>query len=367
MKKIESAISVIMTFIIGAGWLIYIAAYLAITGVFIYGIYVLFATSIALGLMIIGASVVVGFVIRFIPVFSIFLLGILAALSSLIESIFTDYMNGNGDVPQEAKTWSWGAFFLPLIWAIGNRVWSLSAIYVFYIIAILTILNYTKDIHFMWIFYLTIPIVVQIYFGIYGKRYAWKTGRWKSINEFNKTQKMYSTAGFVIFLFTPLILSAISIPQYEEYVKSKENKSHGNEMAKINHEVSNKPSTQQITSSSPKNKIRHYYSSEVSGSYDYYTNKKMTTSGGDVVPVMIYVKYFGIKKGYYTFVFNSERSFSSASFAECDGSGKKCYTAVYHEYKIVSSESHKVPMNSILWEIIQDAKNGFLKPIPYQS
>ena len=93
----------------------------------------------------------------------------------------------------------------------------------------------------------------------------------------------------------------------------------------------------------------------------------MTTSGGDVVPVMIYVKYFGIKKGYYTFVFNSERSFSSASFAECDGSGKKCYTAVYHEYKIVSSESHKVPMNSILWEIIQDAKNGFLKPIPYQS
>jgi hypothetical protein len=168
MKKIESAISVIMTFIIGAGWLIYIAAYLAITGVFIYGIYVLFATSIALGLMIIGASVVVGFVIRFIPVFSIFLLGILAALSSLIESIFTDYMNGNGDVPQEAKTWSWGAFLLPLIWAIGNRVWSLSAIYVFYIIAILTILNYTKDIHFMWIFYLTIPIVVQIYFGIYG-------------------------------------------------------------------------------------------------------------------------------------------------------------------------------------------------------
>ena len=50
----------------GAGWLLQILGGLGIFGLFIYGIYALFAKSIIGGLVLIGASVVGGWVIRFV-------------------------------------------------------------------------------------------------------------------------------------------------------------------------------------------------------------------------------------------------------------------------------------------------------------
>jgi hypothetical protein len=50
----------------GTGWLLQILGGLGILGLFIYGIYTLFANSIIVGLVLIGASVVGGWVIRFV-------------------------------------------------------------------------------------------------------------------------------------------------------------------------------------------------------------------------------------------------------------------------------------------------------------
>ncbi len=50
----------------GTGWLLQILGGLGIFGLFIYGIYALFVDSIIGGLVFIGASVVGGWVIRFV-------------------------------------------------------------------------------------------------------------------------------------------------------------------------------------------------------------------------------------------------------------------------------------------------------------
>lgn len=50
----------------GFGFLLQFGGGLALAGVFFYGIYVLFAKSIAIGLMMIGAAVVGAWVIQFV-------------------------------------------------------------------------------------------------------------------------------------------------------------------------------------------------------------------------------------------------------------------------------------------------------------
>lgn len=82
----------------------------------------------------------------------------------------------NEQVPSEVLGWNWGAFWLSFIWGIGNGVW----------IGLLSLI-----IPF-W------PFVL----GIKGSEWAWKTGRFKSIEEFKSVQKKWARVGFAIFLFS---------------------------------------------------------------------------------------------------------------------------------------------------------------------
>lgn len=50
---------------IGAGWLLQIFGGFCLIGLFVYGVYTIFANSIPSGLMLIGASVILGWAIRF--------------------------------------------------------------------------------------------------------------------------------------------------------------------------------------------------------------------------------------------------------------------------------------------------------------
>ena len=75
-----------------------------------------------------------------------------------------------GEVPPAGvRGWSWGAFLLNWIWAIGNRT-------------------------FIGLFAL-IPWVgfgVALWLGIKGREMAWKNARWDSVEHFNRVQRQWS-------------------------------------------------------------------------------------------------------------------------------------------------------------------------------
>lgn len=102
-------------------------------------------------------------------------------------------------LPDGVKGWSWGAFLLNWIWAIGNKTW----------IGLLCLIPY-------------IGFVVSIYLGIKGRELAWQNKRWDSLEHFNRVQRQWSKWGLIIFIgiFGLGILAAIAIPSYVDYQKS---------------------------------------------------------------------------------------------------------------------------------------------------
>lgn len=56
----------LLTIFMGAGYLLRIVGGFALMGLFFYGIYVFFAKSIAIGLMMIGGAVVGGWVVQIV-------------------------------------------------------------------------------------------------------------------------------------------------------------------------------------------------------------------------------------------------------------------------------------------------------------
>jgi hypothetical protein len=80
-----------------------------------------------------------------------------------------------GAVPSEIKRWSWGAFFLNFIWAVGNRTW----------IGLLTLLP-------------LVGYVMPIILGFKGNEWAWRNKRWKSIDHFKGVQRKWAIWGACI-------------------------------------------------------------------------------------------------------------------------------------------------------------------------
>jgi hypothetical protein len=103
-----------------------------------------------------------------------------------------------GEVPPGVAGWSWGAFFLNWIWAIGNRTW----------IGLLAIIPY-------------VGFVVAIWLGFKGREMAWKNGRWDSLDHFNRVQKKWSQwgVGLVLGVGGIGIAAAILLPAYADYQK----------------------------------------------------------------------------------------------------------------------------------------------------
>jgi hypothetical protein len=72
--------------------------------------------------------------------------------------------------------WSWGAFMLNVAWGIGNRVW-------ISLIAFIPFLGF----------------IMAIILGIKGRRWAWETGRWASMDQFKASQETWDHAGKILF------------------------------------------------------------------------------------------------------------------------------------------------------------------------
>lgn len=80
-------------------------------------------------------------------------------------------------IPDGVKGWSWGAFFLNGIWAIGNRTW----------IGLLAFVPYLG-----WI--------VAIWLGFKGREMAWKNKQWDSLEHFNRVQRRWSQWGVGVMI-----------------------------------------------------------------------------------------------------------------------------------------------------------------------
>lgn len=103
---------------------------------------------------------------------------------------------GGDAVPESVKGWSWGAFLLNWIWAIGNRTW----------IGLLVLIPY-------------LGFIMAILLGIKGREWAWKNRHWDSIDHFNEVQRRWSFWGVAIFVSLSIVgvLAAIALPAYKDY------------------------------------------------------------------------------------------------------------------------------------------------------
>jgi hypothetical protein len=81
-------------------------------------------------------------------------------------------------IPPELDRWNWGAFLLNWIWGVGNNTY----------IALLT---------FIPLFgILIMPFVL----GAKGSRWAWRNGRWDSIEHFKRMQRLWAIWAVVIWV-----------------------------------------------------------------------------------------------------------------------------------------------------------------------
>jgi hypothetical protein len=119
-----------------------------------------------------------------------------AAVADIADDSVNNSGGGRGVIPPDGvRGWSWGAFFLNWIWAIGNRTW----------IGLLAIIPY-------------VGFIMAIYLGMKGRELAWRNKRWDSLEHFNRVQRRWSLWSLVLILIALLgIVAAIVIPAYAEY------------------------------------------------------------------------------------------------------------------------------------------------------
>lgn len=81
------------------------------------------------------------------------------------------------EVPVEINHWNWGAFLLPVPWALRTRAYT----------ALWTVVPLAGQ-------------VVWFYVGARGNRWAWQSGDWKSLDHFKRVQRRWSIAGFIVLI-----------------------------------------------------------------------------------------------------------------------------------------------------------------------
>lgn len=110
----------------------------------------------------------------------------------------TSGMGKGHPIPDGVKGWSWGAFLLNWIWAIGNKTW----------IGLLAFLPY-------------VGFIFTIILGVKGREWAWRNKRWESVEHFNRVQRKWAIWGLVIVGIALLgIVAAIAIPAYQGYIEA---------------------------------------------------------------------------------------------------------------------------------------------------
>jgi hypothetical protein len=101
---------------------------------------------------------------------------------SEIRSENTSGMGFSAAVPKEIEGLNWGAFFIPLLWGIFNKVWP----------AVLSLVP-------------MVGLVMSFVLLFKGNEWAWQSKRWDSIEQFKRTQRKWMYWG-IASLLAPFIL-----------------------------------------------------------------------------------------------------------------------------------------------------------------
>jgi len=80
-------------------------------------------------------------------------------------------------VPAEIDRWNWGAFLLNWIWGVGNNTF----------IALLTLIPF-------------VGLIMPFVLGAKGSGWAWRNGRWDSLEHFKRVQRLWAIWGAVIWI-----------------------------------------------------------------------------------------------------------------------------------------------------------------------
>lgn len=117
-------------------------------------------------------------------------------LSAAIPPVSGVSTISSDSAPDGIKGWSWGAFFLNWIWAIGNKTW----------IGLLALVPF-------------VGFIMSIALGIKGREWAWKNNHWDSVEHFNRVQKKWSVWGMAIVgsVAVIAILAAVATPTFTDY------------------------------------------------------------------------------------------------------------------------------------------------------
>jgi hypothetical protein len=90
------------------------------------------------------------------------------------------------EIPAELDRWNWGAFLLNWIWGVGNNTF----------IALLMFVPF-------------VGLVMPFVLGAKGSRWAWRNGRWDSVEHFKRVQRLWAIWGVVIWLGTIALFGGI--------------------------------------------------------------------------------------------------------------------------------------------------------------
>jgi hypothetical protein len=101
-------------------------------------------------------------------------------------------------IPPEIDRWNWGAFLLNWIWGVGNNTF----------IALLTLIP-------------IVGLVMPFVLGAKGSRWAWRNGRWDSVEHFKRVQRLWAIWGVIIWfggiaLFGGIIGSTFYLLRHSE-------------------------------------------------------------------------------------------------------------------------------------------------------
>jgi hypothetical protein len=101
-------------------------------------------------------------------------------------------------IPPEIDRWNWGAFLLNWIWGVGNNTF----------IALLTLIPF-------------VGLVMPFVLGAKGSRWAWRNGRWDSVDHFKRVQRLWAIWGLVVWiasivLFGGLVVGTLALLRHSE-------------------------------------------------------------------------------------------------------------------------------------------------------
>jgi serine/threonine protein kinase len=106
---------------------------------------------------------------------------------SLNTSGTGNFLDSSISVPDEIKGWNWGAFLMPWLWPLTNQVWiGLTA----------------------WVPSPGWVVIVAIALGSKGNEWAWRSRKWRSIEQFKAHQRGWTIAG--LLLWVPVLLSLLA-------------------------------------------------------------------------------------------------------------------------------------------------------------